>query len=128
MFVDQSSSDSAWDAFQEALFRALGSQAGILANRLVVGIIALLIIFLLWGLLWERLIAKAGFIGRMYWLLFGLFFVPMVIGSAAAAKFGSDANVMEFFSAVFGISTYVGLLILAFFPWPVHRKLRQFKK
>ncbi len=86
-----------------------------------------LLVFLIWGLPWERLIAKAGFTGRTYWVLLGLFFVPPLLGFAATTHFGEHSDITNTLALVMGLSTYLGLLVLAFCPWGVHRKLRQLK-
>jgi fucose permease len=108
----------------EVVATYFGSLFGSLIGQTLAVIVFFLIAFVLWGLPWERLIAKAGFTGRVYWFLLGLFFVPVPI-AFFAERLGS--SVTELLGPLFGLSMYVGLLILAFCPWGVHRKLRQLK-
>uniref|UniRef100_A0A832H3Z2 Uncharacterized protein n=1 Tax=Oscillatoriales cyanobacterium SpSt-402 TaxID=2282168 RepID=A0A832H3Z2_9CYAN len=116
---------SSYDPFQQ--FAAyLGSMFGSLVGQILSALLFLLIAFVFWGLPWERLIAKAGFTGRAYWFLLGLFFVPLPIGVAVQNHYG-QSNITELLGGLFAGAMYLGLLILAFCPWNVHRKLRQLK-
>lgn len=104
---------------------ALGRWFGEVTGQVLAAVGILLLTFLFWGLPWERLISKAGFTGKSYWFLLGLFYVPVLIAFAAFLKLGQSSAMAAFFGSLFPIATYLGLLILAFFPWSVHRKLRQ---
>lgn len=112
----------------ELLGAYLGRMFGSVVAEVLTALLALTFVFIVWGLPWERLIAKAGFTGRTYWFLLGLFFVPCVIGFVAHQKFGQHSDISLFLGSIFALSTYLGLLILAFCPWNVHRKLKQMQK
>lgn len=123
--MDQSASASWLDLLMQAIASGLGRWFGEVMGQVVAAVGMLILTFLLWGLPWERLISKAGFTGKSYWFLLGLFYAPVVIGFAAALKMGETSALTVWIGTLVPITTYLGLLVLAFFPWSVHRKLRQ---
>jgi Na+/melibiose symporter-like transporter len=111
----------------EDLAILLGGMFGAVAGRVLTVLIGLAIYFVVWGLPWEQLISKAGFTGRSYKILLGLFCVPPLLGALAVEKYGEHSDVSTLASGVFAFSLYAGLLFLAFAPWSVHRELRSLK-
>lgn len=114
---------SFWDSFIEALGRSFGDLAAALIASLVYTAIA----FLLWGLPWSRIIAKAGYQGRAYWTLFLMIFVPVLIGPWAIERFGEESAIAIIISFLGVLGVYLNLLYLAFARWPVYKELKQLR-
>jgi len=103
----------------------LGRMFGVTVGHVAFALFALLFVFIFWVLPWDRIISKAGFTGFTYKFLLGLFSVPLLLAICVQDRLGAQAT--EFIATTSVISLYLGLLILAFCPWSVHRKLRQLK-
>lgn len=112
-----------WDSFTEALGRSFGDLAAVILSALIYAAIA----FLLWGLPWSRIIAKAGYQGQAYWTLFLMIFVPVLIGPWIVERFGEESALAIIITGLFLIGLYINLLYLAFAPWPVYKELKQLR-
>jgi Kef-type K+ transport system membrane component KefB len=97
----------------EAFAGALGQIAGQTFGYLLAAVLYLIIVFLLWGFPWSRIIAKAGHRGKTYWTLTLMMFAPVAIAPLA----GSNSEFAQFCAGVVAVSLYLVIWFLALFPW-----------
>lgn len=83
--------------------------------------------YIFWGSITEQLISKAGYKGNGYRRLLMLLWFPIVVVLAQAIS-GENSGFTIGMSFTAVVSVYLGLATLAFFPWPVHKELRQLRK
>jgi hypothetical protein len=112
-----------WESFYEGLGRSVGDVAALIVAALGYTAIA----FVLWGLPWSRIIAKAGYKGRAYWTLFLMIFVPVLIGPWIVERFGEESTLAIIISLLGALGVYLNLLYLAFARWPVYKELKQLR-
>jgi hypothetical protein len=90
-------------------------------------------LFLFWGLLWDRILIKAGFFGKTYWRIYGLLMTPC-LGFVIGSVFLYDPNTDEVLwvgELLFGITVfvgYIGMAAIAYMPWPVVKQLKQIRQ
>jgi len=109
-----------WDSFLEWLSGSLGEATGKAAAYLIESLLYLLVSWVFWGSIAEQLISKAGFKGKGYRRLLVLLWAP-VVGSLSLVIFGEYSDITTAVGIAAVVSAYLGLAILAFFPWPVYR-------
>jgi hypothetical protein len=112
----------------DVFVRWLGQTTGSLTGFILSVLLYLLIVYLLWGLPWSRIISKAGFRGKGYWILLGMMFVPIAVLYPVTDYFGSTSEISGALLGLSVICVYLGLLILAFVPWSVRKQLTQLQQ
>jgi hypothetical protein len=100
-------------SFLDAIALEFARFAGQTVGYLLAALFYLIVVFLVWGLPWSRIIAKAGHKGKTYWTLLLLMFLPIAVGPLA----GINTGLAEFCAAIAGISFYMVIWFLALFPW-----------
>ncbi len=100
----------------------LGDMTGSLAGLLLKIAIYLLLVLVVWGFWWDRILSKAGFMGGTYWWLFLLLVgIPTVLGPIAAPGVATVDGI-EVLGALCGLSIWLGIVLVALLPWPTRRK------
>lgn len=99
-----------WDSMTYQLASTLGSIWGAVVQVLMY----LLVAYLCWGFLWDRILNKAGYHGKAFLWRFGLLFSPAlvvpldkVISKEIYQGLGIGASILF----------YLGVVILAIVPW-----------
>lgn len=94
----------------------------------------IIITLILWGFMWDRILSKAGFLGKAYWriyvmlmspavvLIFGVLFTPSSRLSSEPPPLIKVLGTLSFFLA------YIGMNIVAFAPWPVRKDLKRLRE
>lgn len=104
------------------LGRWLGGMTGdVLSFLAKIGLYTLMVLCV-WGLPWDRILSKAGFVGKTYWILFSLVFLPAWLGPGLYSLMGSNLSAMQTISEVAGFSVYGAFVFVAIAPWPIRRK------
>lgn len=93
------------------------------------------ILFLFWGLVWDRILIKAGFFGKTYWRIYGLLMTPC-LGIVVVSVFLYDPQtdtfrsdeVVEIVSGITSFIAWVGMAVIAYIPWPVVKQLKQIRQ
>jgi hypothetical protein len=99
-----------WDAFTTELFRAVGSAFGSILQALLY----IFVSYLLWGIIWDRILTKAGYKGDAFKWRFILLCSPVLV--APVYKF-FPYSIHEWIGGVIGVSWYLTLWSLAVLPW-----------
>ncbi len=99
-----------WDSMTNQLAQMLGSVTGAIVQVLIY----LLVAYLCWGFLWDRILTKAGYKGKDFIWRFGLLFSPALV--VPLDKFLSR-NIYEWLAGIATGLFYLGLVILAIVPW-----------
>ena len=97
----------------EVFAGALGQIAGQTFGYLLAAFGILLIVFLLWILPWSRIIAKAGYRGKLHRVLTLMMCTPLFVLPVAE----SNSEFAQFCAGVAGISFFLVIWFLALFPW-----------
>jgi hypothetical protein len=77
-----------------------------------------------WGLPWERILSKAGFVGKTYWTLFTLIVFPVWFFPGFFAWIGADTPAVKTIGEVSGFAVYGAFIFVAIAPWPVRKKTK----
>jgi hypothetical protein len=101
---------SFWDSMTYQLAQMLGSVTG----GIVQVLIYLLVAYLCWGFLWDRILTKAGYKGKDFIWRFGLLFAPALVVPLDKIL-GKD--IYLWFAGIATGLFYFGVVILAIVPW-----------
>ena len=104
-----------WNSMTYQLAHMLGSVTGAIVQVLLY----LLVAYLCWGFLWDRILTKAGYKGKDFIWRFGLLFSPALV--VPLDKFLSR-NIYEWFAGIATGLFYLGLVIQAIVPWNKKQK------
>lgn len=89
-------------------------------------------LFLFWGLVWDRILIKAGFFGKTYWRIYGLLMTPCLGIVALAFSYDLDTDTFvwpgELLFDITSILAWVGMAVIAYIPWPVVKQLKQIRQ
>lgn len=96
----------------------LGHQIGGAAGIVIQLVVYLLLVFLVWGLWWDRILTKAGFEGKPFWYLFGFMVAPVGLAPLIEMMFGPSASFTEAFAVMAALCMYGSLIAIALMPWP----------
>jgi hypothetical protein len=99
-----------WDGFTRELFRVVGSGFGSILQALLY----IFVCYLLWGIIWDRILTKAGYKGNAFKWRFVLLSSPVLI--APIYKF-IPYSIYEWIAGVVGVLWYLTLWSLAVMPW-----------
>jgi hypothetical protein len=102
-----------WNSAITALYQTLGNVFGFIAALLLY----LLFGYLAWGLIWDRIITKAGYKGKAFKWRFLLMLSPLLAPLGEYLPY--DAR--QGFIAVLVGCVYVSLWILALHPWKTNK-------
>lgn len=92
------------------------------------------ILFLFWGLVWDRILIKAGFFGKTYWRIYGLLMTPCLAVVTSAFLYDPQTDtfrseeIIEIVSGITGFIGWIGMAVIAYVPWPVVKQLKQIRK
>ena len=109
--------------FFTSLARELGNYVGGLVGVILVIIGYILVMFLFWGLWWERILSKAGFTGQSFNIRFALLFLPVLIVPPSLEELYFQAPAMaELLSFIGGLAVWLGIVLTALSPWPTRKR------
>jgi hypothetical protein len=101
---------SFWDSMTYHLAQMLGSMAGSIVQILLY----LLVAYLCWGFLWDRILIKAGYKGKAFIWRFGLLFAPALVVPLDRVL---SREIYQGLGVTASILFYLGVVILAIVPW-----------
>jgi hypothetical protein len=101
---------SLWDSMTYQLASTLGSITGAIVQVLIY----LLIAYLCWGFLWDRILTKAGYRGKDFIWRFGLLFSPALVVPLDKVL---SKDIYQWFAVLATVLFYLGVVILAIVPW-----------
>jgi len=99
-----------WDSMTYQLARTLGGLAG----SIVQIFLYLLVAYLCWGFLWDRILSKAGYRGKAFIWRFGLLFSPALVVPLDKVL---SRDLYQGLGVIASICFYFGVIILAIVPW-----------
>lgn len=99
-----------WDSMTYQLAQTLGSVAGAIVQIFLY----LLVAYLCWGFLWDRILTKAGYKGKDFIWRFGLLIAPSLVAPLDKVL---SVSIYQGFVLVSTILFYFGVVILAIVPW-----------
>lgn len=99
-----------WDSMTNQLAQMLGSVTGAIVQVLIY----LLVAYLCWGFLWDRILTKAGYKGKDFIWRFGLLFSPALVVPLDKVL---SKDIYLWFAGIATGLFYLGLVILAIVPW-----------
>lgn len=103
-----------WLAISREIGRMFGSVAAVVIELLLY----ILIAYLFWGLIWDRIITKAGYKGKAFRWRFLMMMAPLLIPIAK----DQSLETQQSFGLVLSMIFYAGLVSLALLPWPNNQK------
>lgn len=99
-----------WDSMTYQLAQMLGSMAGAIVQMLLY----LLVAYMCWGFLWDRILSKAGYRGKAFIWRFGLLFAPALVVPLDKVL---SKEIYQGLGVTASILFYFGVVILAIVPW-----------
>lgn len=109
-----------YDTLLEYLSASLGSLAGDIAGKLLFVLFCLLFWLLVWGFWCDRLLSKAGFMGKTFWVLFILLNQTWLIAPLAITFLNYEAQ--EIVGGISVVALWLGFVLTAVLPWPIRQK------
>lgn len=106
---------SFWDSMTYQLAQTLGSVTGAIVQILLY----LLIAYLCWGFLWDRILSKAGYHGKAFLWRFAMLFSPALVLPLDKVL---SKDVYQGLGVIATILFYFGVVILAIVPWNRKKK------
>lgn len=110
-----------WDALTTELFRALGSLFGTILQALLYVLFA----YLFWGVLWDRILTKAGYKGKDFQWRFWLLCSPVLVAPLYKVL---PYTAYEWLMGISSLGCYLALVALAIMPWNKPEKKEPPKK
>lgn len=92
----------------------LASTLGSITGAIVQVLIYLLVAYLCWGFLWDRILSKAGYRGKDFIWRFGLLFAPALVVPLDKVL---SKDIYQWFAVIATGLFYLGVVILAIVPW-----------
>lgn len=112
-------------SFFTSLSQTLGGMFGSGLAFVVQIILYLLVAYLVWGVIWDRILTKAGFKGKAFVWRFCLLCTPMLMFPLESVL---SRTAYQNLAAITGGCIWIGLYSIALFPWQVQPKPEQSPK
>lgn len=106
-------------AFWDSMTYQLAQMLGNLTGSIVQVLLYLLVAYLCWGFLWDRILTKAGYKGKAFIWRFGLLVAPALVVPLDKVL---SRDIYQGLGVTASILFYFGVVILAIVPW--NRKVK----
>lgn len=117
-----------WQAFQQGFAETAGTYVGDVAGYILGTLLALLIyllaVYFAWGFIWDRILTKAGFEGKPFWIIFALMVVPALMLPIVVWL---PNDILETFVGIQVFCQWSGMMSIVLLPWPVRKAAKRAK-
>jgi hypothetical protein len=103
----------------EPIFSYFGELLGVALGAVVLILAWWLLSYLFWGLIWSRIITKAGYRGEKRKLLIRTIYWPTLFAPGPVIVFRDIPELLAVFSVAMTIPQWIAIYYVCFSKWPV---------
>jgi len=103
----------------EPIFSYFGGLLGIVLGAIALILIWWLLSYLFWGLVWRRIITKAGYRGGKKKLLIRAIYWPVLFAPVFVVVFRDLPEILAAVSILLSVPQWIGIYYICFSKWPV---------